>query len=414
MDRPIDPFYKRKQFIKQSIRIAIILAVILAVFIWVPGWIQPSISKNRIRTAKVDSGPIEATISASGTVVPEFEQILTSPIDTRVIKILKRAGTELRKGDQIVSLDVTELALALEKVNEELALKQNRQAQLKLDLERTLNDLQSQLQVKKLRMEFLNSSAEQQKRLFEIGAGSKEQVRQAKLEEEIAAIELMQLENSIQNTRHSLQAQQEGLVLETKILQNEKTKIQGQLILASTKAERDGVLSWVVSSEGATIRKGEVVARIADLNTFRVQATVSDVHATRLAAGLLVKAKINDDYLAGSVSNVLPTIENGIITLLIDLEDKSSRLLRSNLRVEVFIITANKEKTLRMKKGAFVSGEGTHEVFVVRDNVAVKTTVRLGISSFDAYEVVDGLAEGDEVIISDMRDYAHLKEVKVK
>ena len=414
MDRPIDPFYKRKQFIKQSIRIAIILAVILAVFIWVPGWIQPSISKNRIRTAKVDSGPIEATISASGTVVPEFEQIITSPIDTRVIKVLKRAGTALRKGDQIISLDVTELALALEKVNEELALKQNRQAQLKLDLERTLNDLQSQLQVKKLRMEFLNSSAEQQKRLFEIGAGSKEQVRQAKLEEEIAAIELMQLENSIQNTRHSLQAQQEGLVLETKILQNKKTKIQGQLILASTKAERDGVLSWVVSSEGATIRKGEVVARIADLNTFRVQATVSDVHATRLATGLLVKVKINDDYLAGSVSNVLPTIENGIITLLIDLEDKSSRLLRSNLRVEVFIITANKEKTLRMKKGAFVSGEGTHEVFVVRDNVAVKTTVRLGISSFDAYEVVDGLAEGDEVIISDMRDYAHLKEVKVK
>jgi HlyD family secretion protein len=414
MDRPLDEIFRKKQITKRVMQGTIALVVIVGVFVWAPGWIQPSISKNRLRTAKVDSGPIEATITASGTVIPEFEQILTSPIDSRIIKILKRAGANLRKGEQIVSLDVTELSLALEKVNEELALKQNRQAQLKLDLERTLNDLQSQLQVKKLRMEFLNSNSGQQKRLFEIGASSKEQVRQAKLEEEIAAIELKQLENSIQNTQHSLQAQVEGLVLETKILQNEKTKIQSQLNLASTRAERDGVLSWVVSDEGATLRKGEVVARIADLTTFRVNATVSDVHATRLAAGLPVKVKINEEHLAGTISSVLPTIENGIITLLIDLEDKSSALLRSNLRVDVFIITSSKEMALRIKKGQFVNSEGQQEVFVVRDGVAVKTPVRLGISSFDAYEVIEGLSEGDEVIISDMRDFIHMKEVKIR
>jgi HlyD family secretion protein len=207
----------------------------------------------------------------------------------------------------------------------------------------------------------------------------------------------------------------EGVATEIRILQKERAEIQHQLDLATTKADRDGVLTWAPFEEGATIRKGEVIARIADLNSFRVEATVSDVHATRLAVDLPVKVKINDTTcLTGKVSSILPTIQNGIITLLVNLEDKSNSALRSNLRVDVFIITASKDNTLRIKKGPFVNGEGAQEAFVIRDGTAFKTPVRLGFSSFDYYEVTEGLSEGEEVIISDMRDYIHMKEVKVK
>jgi HlyD family secretion protein len=414
MDRPLDENYRKQLITKRVLQGGIALLILICLFAFVPGWITPSISRNRIRTAKVDRGPIEATISATGAVVPEFEQVISSPIDTRVIKILKTAGSPLRKGEPIVNLDITESQLAFEKIIEELALKQNRQTQLNLELARTLNDLQSQLRIKKLRMEFLNSNSEQQRRLVEIGASSKEQLRQAKLEEEIAAIELAQLESSIENNKNSLQAQLDGLALETKILQNEKAQLQRQLELVSTKAERDGILSWVVSEEGATVRKGDPVAKIADLRTFRVEATVSDVHASRLSIGLPVKIKINDDYLSGAISTVYPTIQNGIITLLVSIDDKSNALLRSNLRVDVFIITASKPDVLRVKKGAFAGSEGMQLVFVLSGGVAKRTPVRLGISSFELFEVVEGLKEGDEVIISDMRDYIHMSEVKVK
>jgi len=414
MDRPLDENYRKQLFTKRVLQGGIALLIIVCIFAFVPGWISPSISRNRIRTAIVDRGPIEATISATGTVVPEFEQVISSPIDTRVIKILKTAGSPLKKGEPIVNLDITESQLAFEKIKEELALKQNRQKQLNLELTRTLNDLQSQLRIKKLRMEYLNSNSEQQRRLVDIGASSKEQLRQAKLEEEIAAIELDQLQSSIENNKNSLQAQLDGLALETKILQNEKAQLQRQLDLVSAKAGRDGILSWVVSEEGATVRKGDPVARIADLRTFRVEATVSDVHASRISIGLPVKIKINEEHLSGTISTIYPTIQNGIITLLVNLEDKSSVLLRSNLRVDVFIVTANKPEVLRVKKGQFASGEGTQQVFVLSDGVAKRTPVQLGISSFELFEVIEGLKEGDEVIISDMRDYVHMGEVKVK
>ncbi|MGH7456616.1 MAG: efflux RND transporter periplasmic adaptor subunit, partial [bacterium] len=368
----------------------------MAIFIWVPGWISPSVSRNRIRTAKVDRGPIEATITASGTVVPEFEQVISSPIETRVLKILQRPGAVLKKGEPILELDISATTLALEKLNDQIALKQNEQARLKIDLDKTLNDLQTQLQIKKLRLEFLKSKTEQQQKLFEIGGSSKEQLRQTKLEEDIAQLELQQLETSIRNTRQSLQNQLEGVATELKILQDERAEARHQVELASAKAERDGVLTWAVSEEGATIHQGEVIAKIADLNSFRVDATVSDVHATRLAVGLPVKVKVNDDYLAGTISSILPTIQNGIITLHATLEDKSSQLLRSNLRVDVLIITSQKDNALRVKKGAFVNGEGEHEAFVIRDGTAYKMPVRIGLASFDQYEIVEGLSEGDE------------------
>jgi HlyD family secretion protein len=69
---------------------------------------------------------------------------------------------------------------------------------------------------------------------------------------------------------------------------------------------------------------------------------------------------------------------------------------------------------LRIKKGPALNAEGVRDVFVIRGDTAVKTPVKMGIASFDTYEVVDGLLEGDEVILSDMTGFQHLKEVQLK
>jgi HlyD family secretion protein len=187
-----------------------------------------------------------------------------------------------------------------------------------------------------------------------------------------------------------------------------------QLDMAAPKSNRKGVLTWALTVEGAMIRKGEVIARIADLDSFRVDATISDVHATRLAAGLPVQVKVGDDTLAGTISTVLPTIQNGIITMQVALADKSSRLLRSNMRVDVLVITGRKPNVLRIKKGPFADGDGARQAFVVRGDRVVRTPIELGLASADDFEIVRGLVAGDEVVISDMRDYAHLKEIRIR
>ena len=109
-----------------------------------------------------------------------------------------------------------------------------------------------------------------------------------------------------------------------------------------------------------------------------------------------------------------PRVENGLITFDVELDEKTSPVLRHNLRVEVYVVTDRADDTLRIRRGNYVTVEGSPAVFVVRGDVAVRTPVRFGITNIDHYQVLEGLAEGDEVILSDMSDSMHAQEVRLR
>lgn len=414
MDRTIDTTTLRLRIVR---RIAVAIGLVLLVaagLVFLPRFIKPTLARTRIRTAKVTSGPIEAVITASGTVVPELEQVLSSPIDARVLKIHKRPGATVRQGEPILTLDVSQSELALDRVKQQIELKQNQQAKAKLDLETTLNTLRGQLEVKTLDYKSFKANTLRQRALFDSGLLSKEKLGEAELAEQKAESELRQLEASISTARKSTDTQIAGLALEMKTLAKEREEAARQLELATTKADRDGVLTFVVTEEGATVAKGAVLARLADLRSFRVDATVSDVHAARLTGGMPVTVKINDRLIKGAVSSIDPTITNGVITVRVALSEQPADLLRSNLRVDVLIAVDRKTQALQVKKGPFAGAQSVRDVFVVNGDRAVKRTVKLGIASFDELEILSGLTEGEEIIVSDMTEFQHLTEITLK
>lgn len=414
MDRELDAGFRRRKLLRRALLFAGLLAFGFAFFVWGPRLIKPSVLRARVRMAKVEIGPMEAEITASGTVTPEFEQVISSPVNVRILKILKRPGSLLSKQEPILELDLNESRLAIEKLNQQIEIKQNQQSKSKLDLENTLIDLQARSNIKMLELKTAMASTRRNRALLQDGLLSEEKMREIELIEEKTGFELKQIEESQRNAQASSKTSLEGLLLEMKSLEQERVEARRQLELATTKSDRRGVLTWVVNEEGATVQKGDVLARIADLSAFRVEATVSDIHANRLSVGQPVKVKINETYLKGSISRINPAISNGALTIFIGLEEKSNSLLRSNLRVDVLIIAGQKDRTLRIKRGPFASGEGVRDVFVVRGDAAVRTSVQFGMASFDYFEILRGLLEGDEVIISDMTEYQHLKEVKLK
>ena len=95
------------------------------------------------------------------------------------------------------------------------------------------------------------------------------------------------------------------------------------------------------------------------------------------------------------------------------LTQASHASLRPSLRTDVLVVTDRKPRALRLKRGPFADNIA-RGVFVVRGDRAFRVPATLGLSGIDDVEVTSGLSDGDEVIISDMRDYAHLSEVKVK
>jgi HlyD family secretion protein len=414
VDREIDIRTRYRALLKRLLIPAAVVATVGLLLGWGAGLLRPSVKRASIRTAVVDRGPVDATLSATGTVVPQTEQVLSSPVDARLLRVVRKAGTSVRAGDPIVALDVNASVLAVESLGQDLALKANQQARSRLALENTLSELNAQFEIKKLQLESARLEHERNRQLHDEGLTSTESLRKSEVAERQAGIELQRIEASRRNAQESTKTELAGLALELAKVEKAHQEARRVLGLATPTADRDGVVTWTLTEEGAAVRKGDVVARVADLSAFRVDASVSDAYASRLSAGLPVQVRIDDRVLDGTVTDVLPTVQNGVITVRVALKDPSHAALRPNLRIEVFIVTDHRDRALRVRKGSSPSGEGIQQVFVIRADRAVRTRVRFGIASFDYVEVAEGLAAGDEVVVSDMADYQHLSSIRIR
>jgi HlyD family secretion protein len=138
------------------------------------------------------------------------------------------------------------------------------------------------------------------------------------------------------------------------------------------------------------------------------------VHSSRLAAGQPARVLLGGEaILDGRVATVNPTIENGVLRFAVELDSPHDERLRNNLRVEVAVVTGHADGALRVRRGGFVE-DGGESLFVIAGNRAVRRPARLGLVGYADVEIVSGLAEGEEVILTDMKDYAGLDELRLR
>jgi HlyD family secretion protein len=413
VDRALAPETIRRDRRRRITQAVIPILIVGMLVVWLPGWLRPSVNRATIRTARVTTGPVEAVIMASGTVAPEIERVLSSPQDARVLRLLQRPGAHLKRGDPVVELDTSESVLALERVVKDLKIKDNQQAQSRLALEKSLVDLDGRIELKALELQSAEAQLQEEQQLFKEGLVSQDALRRTDLGVRQSRVELGQLREERKNAERATTVQLEGLSLERGSLDKEAAQARRLLDLSTTKSDRDGVLTWVVPQEGVLVRRGDVIAKIADLTSFRVEATVSDIHSGRLRTGMPAVLRLNDEDLPGTVTEVLPTVENGVLHFTVSLAEPSHAGLRPSLRGDVLVVTDRKPRALRVKRGPFADNSA-RQAFVVRGDRAVRVPIQLGVAGVDDVELLSGASEGDELIISDMKDYMHLAEVRIR
>ena len=414
MDRPLDPGARRRRRLRRLIWPLTGAAVVAVLVLALVGWLRPSVRRDRIRTARVEIGEVAATLDATGLVVPEFDQILTAPQATRVVRILKTPGAAVAPGDTVVLLDDHDLRRDVQRLQEQISLKENARLQADLVLARKRSDLQTQRAIKELELKSLRFEVERNQELYDLGLSAHDQVRKSETDTARAAIELDHLRTQLDNAELDHRAILTGLERETAILATDLEEAREQLDRTAVTTGRGGIVTWVVASEGAAVAAGEAVAKVADLSAYRVDATLSDVLARQLTVGLPATVCSGDTRLSGRVRKILPTVNQGIVTFEVALDERNHPVLRPNLRVDVHAVTARHPDTLRLTRGPLLRVDGRETVFVVRGERAVRTPVTVGLTSFETYEIVAGLAAGDEVIISDMSDYRNMQEVDLR
>lgn len=404
-----------KQKRKKGIVIGLIATIVLVSLIWLMrSYFKSSVTRSEITTAKVAIGNVENTLNATGEVLPEFEEIITSPINASIKNVVTDAGGKVKAGQSILTLDKSAAENDYEKLKFQLETKKNEIAKLKLDLDKSFFDIQSNNDIKQLRIGNLTDAVENAKRLFKAGGGTREDIEQAELNLKVAQLEKKQLENEIRNKQKTMQLEEKEAEIAAAIQEKDLDELRRKLNLANVVATRGGVVTYVNKNIGANISQGETLARIADLSSFKVTGSLSDNYLDQLHNNMPVIIRINDTQLRGTVSNVYPSVQNGIITFDIQLEERNNKQLRPNMKVDVFLVTAVHNKVMRVANGPAFKGASPQDIFVINNGKAERRSVHTGLSNFDFVELKDGVKPGDEVITSDMSEYKNSKELTVK
>ena len=415
MDREIPKEIRKKERNKKIIRFSAIAVTIVVVISILISLMRTAVKKKDIILSAVDQGTIEVSVSASGKVAPAFEEIITSPINSRIVEVYRRGGDSVDVGTPILKLDLQSTETEYKKLLDEEEMRRYKLEQLRVNNQTKLSDMAMQIKVSAMKLNRMKVELRNEHYLDSLGAGTTDKVRQAELSYNVAQLEYEQLKQQYDNEKEVAAAELKVQELDFNIFRKNLAEMKRTLDDAQIRSPRKAILTYINNQVGAQVPQGGQVAIISDLSHFKVEGEIADTYGDRVAAGGKAIVKIGTEKLEGVVSSVTPLSKNGVISFSVQLMDDNNRRLRSGLKTDVYVMNAVKEDVMRIANASYYVGHGEYDLFVMTsDDEIVKRKVQLGDSNFEFVEVVSGLQPGDRVVVSDMSQYKNKTKLKLK
>lgn len=348
MDREIPKEVRNKERNKKIIRYgAIGVAGIVVVSVLI-SLMRTGVKEKDLVFSKVGKGTIEVSVSASGKVVPAFEEIINSPINTRILEVYRKGGDSVDVGTPILKLDLQSAETDYKKMLDEEQMRSYKLKQLKLDNQTKLTDLQMKIKVSAMKLDRMKVELRNEQYLDSLGSGTTDKVRQAELSYNVAQLEYEQLQQQYANEKEVLAAEYQVQELDFSMFQKTLAETKRTLDDAQVRSPRKAILTYINNQIGAQVPEGSQIAVISDLSHFKVEGEIADTYGDRVAAGGKAIVKIGSEKLEGSVSSVTPLSKNGVISFTVQLNEDNNRRLRSGLKTDVYVMNAVKEDVMRI------------------------------------------------------------------
>ena len=415
MDREIPKEVRNKERNKKIIRYSAIGVTAVVVISVLVSLMRTGVQKKDLVLSTVDKGTIEVSVSASGKVAPAFEEIITSPINSRIVEVYRRGGDSVDVGTPILKLDLQSTETEYKKLLDEEQMRRYKLDQLRVNNQTKLSDMAMQIKVTAMKLNRMKVELRNEHYLDSLGAGTTDKVRQAELSYNVAQLEYEQLKQQYNNEKQVAAAELQVQELDFNIFRKNLAEMKRTLDDAQIRSPRKAILTYINNQVGAQVPQGGQLAIISDLSHFKVEGEIADTYGDRVAAGGKAIVKIGTEKLEGVVSSVTPLSKNGVISFSVQLVDDNNRRLRSGLKTDVYVMNAVKEDVMRIANASYYVGRGEYELFVMTaEDEIVKRKVQLGDSNFEYAEVVSGLQPGDRVVVSDMSQYKNKTKLKLK
>ena len=277
MDREIPKAVRNKERNKKIIRyggIGVASIVVISVLI---SLMRTGVKAKDLVLSTVDKGTIEVSVSASGKVVPAFEEIINSPINTRIVEIYKKGGDSVDVGTPILKLDLQSVETDYKKLLDEEQMRSYKLDQLRVNNQTKLNDLSMKIKVSAMQLNRKKVELRNEQYLDSLGSGTTDKVRQAELSYNVAQLEYEQLKQQYDNEKEVLAAEYKVQELDFSIFRKGLAEMKRTLDDAQVRSPRKAILTYINNQIGAQVSQGSQLAVISDLSHFKA---VSYTHLT--------------------------------------------------------------------------------------------------------------------------------------
>jgi HlyD family secretion protein len=376
----------------------------------------PTVDAATIWPDTVKRGPMLREVRGLGTLIPEDIRWIPAQTDSRVDRIVLRPGA-IVKADSII-LELSNLELQRDALDAEYQLKG-----AEADYENLKVQLSSDLLNQRATTAAVRSDYEQAKLQHEVDDQLQKQGLAADVTAKLSKVRAEQLairaqledertKNAEETAKTRLAAQQ-ARVEQQKALYNLR---RSQLEALHVRAGINGVLQLVPVEVGQRVTPGTNIARVADPKKLKAEIKIAETQAKDVAIGQKATIDTRNGVVAGRVSRIDPSVQNGTVTVDVAIDDPLPQGARPDLSVDGTIELENLKDVLYVGRPVHGQADSTIGLFKIASDgsEAVRVNVKLGRSSVTTIEVVQGLQVGDKVILSDMSAVDNFDRIRLK
>lgn len=374
----------------------------------------PSVDRATVWIDTVKRGPMVRQVRGSGTLVPEEIRWIPATTQGRVENILLRPGATVTPETVILELSNPELQ---QSVREAQLAYQSAQANFvnrKQELESAL--LNQQGDVAGIEASYKNAALnlEAQEKLYTDGLVSEIQLKQSRSASD-------ELKNRLDIGRRRLEMQTNGirsqLAPQAADVDQKRAAYDlriRQLDDLKVKAGMNGVLQLVPVERGQQVGPGTNLARVADPTNLKAELRIAETQTKDIRVGQLAEVDTRNGVVRGRVSRMDPASAGGTVGVDVILEGALPPGARPDLSIDGTIQLERLDNVLYVGRPASGQEQSTVGLFKLNaDGEAVRTSVKLGRSSVNQIEIVDGLQPGDQVILSDMTAQDQFDRIRI-
>ena len=405
----------RLGWLKWAIAAAAGLALVLVLGSTLSTWMsaEASVSAERIRTAVVNRGDLVRDLNVQGRVVAAVSPTLYSPA-TGTVSLEVLPGDSVTIGQVLATIDSPE-------VRSEFLQEQS-----------TLDSLSAELEREKIQARKAQVTSQQTIDLARVKLTAAErEMRRADKSIETNAISEIDYERSRDELarakveyNHAVQdSQLEGESLEFETETRQLAVGRQELVVGELQRRVDdlairspvnGIVGNVEITQKAVVTRNAPLITVVDLTAFQVEIRIPEAYADDLGIGLAGEVQYNGEEFRGELVSLSPEVVNNEVIGRIRFSNEVPPGLRQNQRVTVRVMMDELIGVLKLQRGAFADGGGGRLAFVLSENgLAERRNIRLGARSAAEVEVISGLAEGDEVIISSIAEFTDYEMIQV-